>query len=263
MKAPKPPRDSTLAVDAMTPRQAEREHARLEAEIKRHDEALLRQGRARPCRTPNTMRCGGATTTSRRSFPDLRTLDSLSRKVGAAPSRGFAKVRHAVPMLSLDNAFSEEDVADFVGRIRRFLNLKEDEPLVFTAEPQDRRPVDVAALRGRRTGQRRHPRRRRRGRGRHRQHPHAEGRAGQAQGQGRAGGLRGARRGLHDQGRLPRAQQAPGRGRRTDLRQSAQHRGRFAAAERSGDHRVAAAALLRLCLGRDERDAGRHASPAC
>ena len=51
-------------------------------------------------------------------FPDLRTLDSLSRKVGAAPSRGFAKVRHAVPMLSLDNAFSDEDVSDFVGRIQ-------------------------------------------------------------------------------------------------------------------------------------------------
>ena len=46
MKAPRPPRDSTLAVDEMTERQAKREHARLEAEIKQHDEALLRQGRA-------------------------------------------------------------------------------------------------------------------------------------------------------------------------------------------------------------------------
>ena len=57
-------------------------------------------------------------------------------RVGAAPARGFAKVRHAVPMLSLDNAFSDEDVTDFVARIRRFLNLKEDEPIVFTAEPK-------------------------------------------------------------------------------------------------------------------------------
>src|SRR5205085_1338765 len=48
----------------------------------------------------------------------------------------FAKVRHAVPMLSLQNAFSDEDVADFVARIRRFLNLKEDEKLTFTAEPK-------------------------------------------------------------------------------------------------------------------------------
>ncbi len=70
------------------------------------------------------------------AFPSLRTLESLSRKVGAAPARGFAKVRHAVPMLSLQNAFDAEEVADFVGRIRRFLNLKEDEPIAFTAEPK-------------------------------------------------------------------------------------------------------------------------------
>src|SRR6185503_21355021 len=48
----------------------------------------------------------------------------------------FAKVRHAVPMLSLNNAFSSEDVTDFVARIRRFLNLKDDEALTFVAEPK-------------------------------------------------------------------------------------------------------------------------------
>ncbi len=69
-------------------------------------------------------------------FPDLRTADSLSLKVGAAPSGRFAKVRHAVPMLSLDNAFSEQDVVDFVDRIRRFLRLPEDETIAFTAEPK-------------------------------------------------------------------------------------------------------------------------------
>src|SRR5205085_10094033 len=53
-----------------------------------------------------------------------------------APARGFARVRHAVPMRSLQHAFDAEEVADFVGRIRRFLNLKEDEPLAFTAEPK-------------------------------------------------------------------------------------------------------------------------------
>ncbi|MGB6536572.1 MAG: NAD-dependent DNA ligase LigA, partial [Xanthobacteraceae bacterium] len=56
--------------------------------------------------------------------------------VGAAPSARFAKVRHAVPMLSLDNAFAEDDVIDFVGRIRRFLRLPESEPIVFSAEPK-------------------------------------------------------------------------------------------------------------------------------
>jgi DNA ligase (NAD+) len=133
MKSPKPPRDSLLAVDAMTERQAKREHARLEAEIKRHDEAYY----AKDAPTVSDADYDGL---RRRyndieaKFPDLRTLDSLSRKVGATPSRGFAKVRHAVPMLSLDNAFNEQDVVDFVGRIRRFLNLKEDAPLIFTAE---------------------------------------------------------------------------------------------------------------------------------
>ena len=57
-------------------------------------------------------------------------------RVGAAPARGFAKVRHAVPMLSLDNAFSDEDVAEFVERIRRFLRLDENEKIKFTAEPK-------------------------------------------------------------------------------------------------------------------------------
>ncbi|MEA2981531.1 MAG: ligase [Alphaproteobacteria bacterium] len=135
MKAAKPPRDSTLAVEAMTPRQAEREHARLEAEIKGHDERYYQKD------TPTVSDAAYDALRRRyeaieQRFPDLRTLDSLSRKVGAAPSRGFAKVRHAVPMLSLENAFSEEDVADFVGRIRRFLNIKADQEIAFTAEPK-------------------------------------------------------------------------------------------------------------------------------
>jgi DNA ligase (NAD+) len=56
--------------------------------------------------------------------------------VGAAPAAKFAKVRHAVPMLSLANAFSEEDVSDFADRVRRFLKLSENEPLAFSAEPK-------------------------------------------------------------------------------------------------------------------------------
>src|SRR3954451_12060147 len=133
MKAPKPPRDSKLAVEEMTPRQAGREHARLEAEIKRHDEAYYAKDAPTVSDAEyDALRVRYNAIEAR--FPDLRTLDSLSRKVGAAPARGFAKVRHAVPMLSLDNAFSDEDVGDFVGRIRRFLNLKEEEAIAFTAE---------------------------------------------------------------------------------------------------------------------------------
>ena len=68
--------------------------------------------------------------------PDLVTPDSPTQRVGSAASSRFAKVRHSVPMLSLGNAFSEEDVTDFVDRIRKFLRLAADEPLVFTAEPK-------------------------------------------------------------------------------------------------------------------------------
>ena len=69
-------------------------------------------------------------------FPELIRKDSPSRKVGAAPTSRFKKVRHPLPMLSLDNAFADEDVADFADRIRRFLKLSDDEKLIFTAEPK-------------------------------------------------------------------------------------------------------------------------------
>ena len=69
-------------------------------------------------------------------FPELVTSESPSQKIGAQPSGRFAKVRHAVPMLSLGNAFSDEDVVDFVDRIRRFLKLDADEIPAIVAEPK-------------------------------------------------------------------------------------------------------------------------------
>ncbi|MDD9715659.1 NAD-dependent DNA ligase LigA [Dinoroseobacter sp. PD6] len=69
-------------------------------------------------------------------FPDLKRGDSPSDQVGAAPSDTFSKVTHAVRMLSLANAFSDEDIRDFDTRIRRFLGLAEDAPLAYTAEPK-------------------------------------------------------------------------------------------------------------------------------
>ena len=70
------------------------------------------------------------------AFPELAGEASLSDRVGAAPSEKFAKVKHAVPMLSLGNVFSDEEAAEFVARVRRFLGLADDAPLAFTAEPK-------------------------------------------------------------------------------------------------------------------------------
>lgn len=70
------------------------------------------------------------------AYPGLVRADSPSRQVGSAPSAHLEKVRHAAPMLSLDNAFSDADVVDFVGRVRRFLSLGEADDVVLTAEPK-------------------------------------------------------------------------------------------------------------------------------
>ncbi|MEO1491917.1 MAG: NAD-dependent DNA ligase LigA [Pseudomonadota bacterium] len=70
------------------------------------------------------------------AFPDLAAADSPTQVVGAAPADGFAKVQHRVSMLSLSNAFTDEDVTDFVDRLRRFLSLDAYAPLALTAEPK-------------------------------------------------------------------------------------------------------------------------------
>ncbi|MBV9782631.1 MAG: NAD-dependent DNA ligase LigA [Acidisphaera sp.] len=70
------------------------------------------------------------------AFPALIRPDSPSRKIGAAPAGGFAKVRHRVPMLSLDNVFAESGWREFCARARRFLGLKPEFPLSFVAEPK-------------------------------------------------------------------------------------------------------------------------------
>jgi len=69
-------------------------------------------------------------------FPQLVRSDSPSTRLGATPTTGLAKVAHARPMLSLDNAFSDEEVYEFVARVRRFLNLPPNEPVALTAEPK-------------------------------------------------------------------------------------------------------------------------------
>ncbi|MBY0462111.1 MAG: NAD-dependent DNA ligase LigA [Alphaproteobacteria bacterium] len=69
-------------------------------------------------------------------FPDLRRIDSPSHRVGSPPAPEFEKVKHRRPMLSLDNAFSQQDVYDFEARIRRFLKLSENQKIPFVAEPK-------------------------------------------------------------------------------------------------------------------------------
>lgn len=69
-------------------------------------------------------------------FPELKLADSPSEAVGASPVQGFGKVTHLKPMLSLDNLFSDEDAADFIARVRRFLNLKDSDEVAVTAEPK-------------------------------------------------------------------------------------------------------------------------------
>jgi DNA ligase (NAD+) len=69
-------------------------------------------------------------------FPALKRADSPSDQVGADPAEGFAKVRHSIRMLSLGNAFEDEEVAEFDSRIRRYLGLGEDAPLAYTSEPK-------------------------------------------------------------------------------------------------------------------------------
>jgi DNA ligase (NAD+) len=70
------------------------------------------------------------------AFPDLKRADSPSDQIGSAPSDGFSKITHAVAMLSLSNAFNNDDVTEFDGRIRKYLGLDATVPLLFTAEPK-------------------------------------------------------------------------------------------------------------------------------
>src|SRR3982074_3168098 len=100
-------------VTKLTKAQAKVEHMRLALELEAHDKRYYQDDALR-------LRYNAI----EKRFPEFVTSDSPSQKVGAAPSGRFKKVRHAIPMLSLDNAFAEADVVDFVGRIRRFLKLR-------------------------------------------------------------------------------------------------------------------------------------------
>ncbi|MEA2880982.1 MAG: ligase [Bradyrhizobium sp.] len=131
----KPKTQAAPDVARLSATQAKAELARLAAEIAEHDRRYYQQDAPSVSDAEyDALRMRNAAIEAR--FPDLVLAESPSKRVGAAPSGRFAKVRHSVPMLSLGNAFSEDDVRDFVGRIRRFLKLSEDEPVAFSAEPK-------------------------------------------------------------------------------------------------------------------------------
>lgn len=141
---PKPPandtatvkaKDGAKPVDQLSQSEAEAELARLAAEIAEHDKRYYQQD------APSISDAEYDSLQRRNSaiekrFPDLIRADSPSQRVGAAPSTRFAKVRHSRPMLSLDNAFDDEDVNNFFGKVRRFLNLGADDKIEIVAEPK-------------------------------------------------------------------------------------------------------------------------------
>ena len=244
-------------VEDLTEKQAKAEHARLAADIAEHDRRYYQEDAPTVSDAAyDGLRQRYAAIEAR--FPQLRTLDSLTQRVGAAPAARFAKVRHAVPMLSLDNAFAEQDVIDFVARIRRFLRLGDDEEIAFSAEPK----IDGLSMSLR--------------------YENGELVSGATRGDGTEGeDVTANVKTLKDiphrlkrksvpavcevrgeiymtkQAFLALNQRQAGQ-RRPGVRQSAQLGGRLAAAEGPLDHGLAAARLLRLWLGRDERDAGGH-----
>src|SRR6187402_1670612 len=119
---------SAKSVDRLTSAEAEKELDRLAKEIARHDRKY--HGEDAPEISDadyDALRQRNAQIEAK--FPLLVRADSPSHRVGAKASEKFAKVPHRVPMLSLDNAFSDEDVADFLGRVRRFLGLKEEDEI--------------------------------------------------------------------------------------------------------------------------------------
>ena len=254
---------SNILVAELTEAQAKAELKRLAAEIGAHDKRYYQDDAPTVSDADyDALRQRNEAIEAR--FPELVRADSPSRRVGAAAVAKFAKVRHAVPMLSLDNAFADEEVVDFVERIRRFLRLPAEENGRFHGRAEDRRPVAVAALRGRRAGRAAQPAATA---PRARTSPPTSARSTTSRNELRGKGVpevcevrgevymtKSAFLALNER------QQAAGE---ADLRQSAQLGGRLAAPARSRDHGVAPARLLRLCLGRDERDAGgdpiRHA----
>jgi DNA ligase (NAD+) len=124
-----------IAIDKLTETQAKAELKRLAAAIGEYDKRYYQEDAPTVSDAEyDALRRRNEEVEAR--FPDLVRADSPSRRVGAQPAAKFAKVRHAVPMLSLGNAFNEDEVREFADRVRRFLRLPDDDKVAFTAEPK-------------------------------------------------------------------------------------------------------------------------------
>ncbi|BCX17269.1 MAG: DNA ligase [Geminicoccaceae bacterium] len=124
-----------VPVELLSREQAAAELAWLAAEIARHDRLYYQLAQPEISDAEyDALRARNSAIEAR--FPDLVRPDSPSFRIGAPPVEAFGKVRHAVPMLTLDNAYSDGEVAEFVARIRRFLGMAPDAPLDFVAEPK-------------------------------------------------------------------------------------------------------------------------------
>lgn len=126
---------ATFDFEPLSPAKAKKRHAELCAQIRHHD-ALYYQKAAPEISDADYDRLRLELEEIERNFPELVTPDSPTQTVGSAPQEGFAEVTHSVPMLSLANAFTEEDVADFLDRVRRFLGLADGTDIAVTSEPK-------------------------------------------------------------------------------------------------------------------------------
>jgi DNA ligase (NAD+) len=122
-----------IPVERLTPAHAAAELAELAAAIAHHDRRYYRDDAPEVSDAEyDALRRRNQAIEAR--FPELIRADSPSHRVGAPPVEDFGKVRHRVPMLSLDNAMAAGEVSEFVRRVRRFLNLPADAPLDLVAE---------------------------------------------------------------------------------------------------------------------------------
>jgi len=134
-KKSKTPASNAGRVSSSSEETAEAEVARLSAEISHHD-ALYYRDDAPEISDAEYDALRRRLKALEDAHPELKRAESPSDKVGAQPVAAFGKIRHDVPMLSLGNAFDDQDVIDFAQRVRRFLNLAETDALDITAEPK-------------------------------------------------------------------------------------------------------------------------------